>query len=168
MKNETETKMYLALQNRLMDELDMIGWLCTVHNNKVAYPKNPAAEKKVQNQLNRATNLISLAYIWALLEESGFKENNKWISSQDRLELKAWKHIRHTGAHAPTGRAKVYDKEFDEFMTSGTGMSGLKQNCKWTTDTIDLQDAMNLKFFEWVRGLVQNAIANCSNDKVPV
>lgn len=167
MHNEEETKELLALQKRLMDERDMIGWLCTVHRNKVTYPNNPRATKTIQDQLNRASNLISLAYVWALLEEAGFNEHNKWISSQERLELKAWKHIRHTGAHAPGGRASRYRDEFGEFMNSGVGTSLLKQNCNWTANFIDLKDGMNFQFFQWTLELVKKAIAYCANNNKP-
>ena len=169
MENEEETNELVELMNRLSDERGMIGWLCTVHKNKVQLPNQPDPEvaKGIQEQLSRASNLISLAYIWALLDESGFNERSKWISTQDRLELKAWKHIRHTGAHAPSGRAKVYYDEFDEFMSAATGTSGLKENCRWTTDRIDLTDGMNYRFFEWVRGLIQNAVAYCAGDNAP-
>ena len=153
--------------SRLGDEQNMIGWLCTVHRNKVTFKDNPDAVKEIQEQLNHAANLISLAYIWAILDESGFNEHNKWISADNRLELKAWKHIRHTGAHAPSGRAKVYYDEFNEFMTSGTSTSGLKQNCAWDANSISLTDGMNFRFFMWTRDLVQQAVGFCANDNEP-
>ena len=168
MRNEEETMKLLALQKRLMDEREMIGWLCTVHRNRVHYENNLEAIKKVQEQLNRATNLISLAYIWALLEEQEFNEHNKWIKKPHRLELKAWKHIRHTGAHTPSGRAKRYYKEFNEFMESpDQGISSLKQNCEYTKNSIDLMDGMNYQFFNFVQSLVQTAIGHCANKNEP-
>jgi len=168
MKNEKETQKLLAVSKRLMDEKNMIGWLCTVHSSKVQIKDNPKASKDIQEQLNKASNLISLAYMWALLDESGFNEKNKWISSQDRLELKAWKHVRHTGAHAPGGRANGYYKAFNKFMNSdGAGMSGLKQNCTFTDTSIDLTDGMNTQFFLFIENLVQQAIGYCANDKKP-
>jgi len=123
--------------------------------------------QEIQEQLNCAVNLISLAYIWAILDESGFNEKNKWITSYNRLELKAWKHVRHTGAHAPTGRAKGYKAEFDEFMTNGTGSSGLKENCKWDANYIELNDGMNFRFLTRIRDLVQKAVGFCSNNNMP-
>lgn len=168
MYNHEETQQLLALQKRLMDESDMIGWLCTVHRNSVNYNNNPSAAKKVQGQLNHASNLISLAYIWALLDEQGFNENNHWIKSSDRLELKAWKHVRHTGAHAPGKRANGYVDEFNEFMEgSNQGKSGLKQNCKYTDSSILLSDGMNYRFFQFVQHLVQLAIGHCANNSEP-
>ena len=133
----------------------------------MTFKDNPQAVKEIQHQLNRAANLISLAYIWAILDESGFNEHSEWITSHNRLELKAWKHVRHTGAHAPTGRADGYYDEFDEFMTDGTSSSGLKENCKWDADSIELTDGMNFRFFMWIRGLVQQAVGFCANDKKP-
>lgn len=168
MYNEQETQELLALQKRLMDECDMIGWLCTVHINRVQYQNNPEASKRIQGQLNQAANLIVLTYIWALLEEHGFNEHNKWISEKNRLELKAWKHVRHTGAHAPGRRAKRYYDEFNEFMTSpDQGTSGLKQNCQYTEDSITLNDGMNYNFFGFVEHLVINAIEHCANNNEP-
>lgn len=168
MHNEAETKQLLELNKRLMDESDMIGWLCTVHSNKVHYTNNPDASKKIQLQLNQASNLICLAYVWALLDEHGFNENNKWIRSNERLELKAWKHIRHTGAHAPGSRANGYANEFDQFMSSPEpGASGLKQNCLFTTDSIQLSDGMSYHFFKFVNSLMQTAIGHCANNNEP-
>ena len=168
MKNEEETQNLLGLQKRLMDELHMIGWLCTVHRNKVDYKNNPEATKEVQAQLNKASNLISLVYVWALLDEHGFNENIIWISSNDQLELKAWKHIRHTGAHAPGGRAHRYFDEFNEFMESEyVGISGLKKNCTYTETSVNLTDGMNYRFFEFARNLVNKAIGHCANDNLP-
>lgn len=169
MQNEAETNQLVELNKRLMDESDMIGWLCTVHSNKVHYPNNPEASRKIQSQLNQASNLICLAYIWALLDEHGFNENNTWIRTNDRLELKAWKHIRHTGAHAPGGRANRYANEFDQFMSSPEpGVSGLKQNCTFTANSIKLIDGMNYRFFEFVKNLMQIAIGHCANNNVPI
>ncbi len=168
MHNHDETKQLLALQKRLMDESNMLGWLCTVHRNRVHYQNNPEASKEIQGQLNQATNLISLAYIWALLDEHGFNEHNKWISANNRLELKAWKHVRHTGAHAPGGRANGYYHEFDKFMASpGSGVSGLRQNCEFTGSSITLKDGMNYRFFQFVQDLVQTAIGYCANNNEP-
>lgn len=168
MHNESETKQLLELNERLMNESDMIGWLCTVHSNKVQYPNNPEASKKIQSQLDQASNLICLAYIWALLDEHGFNENNKWIRPNERLELKAWKHIRHTGAHAPGSRANRYSSEFDQFMTSPeAGVSGLKQNCLFTANSIQLKDGMNYRFFIFVNSLMQTAIGHCANNNEP-
>ncbi len=168
MHNETETNQLLKLNERLMDENDMIGWLCTVHSNKVHYPNHPEASKKIQSQLNQASNLICLAYIWALLDEHGFNENNTWIRTNERLELKAWKHIRHTGAHAPGGRANRYANEFDQLMSSPeSGVSGLKQNCTFTANSIKLNESMNYRFFEFVKNLIQTAIGHCANNNIP-
>ena len=168
MKNPEETQILLGIQKRLMDESDMIGWLCTVHRNTVQYKNNPIATKTIQEQLNKASNLISLAYVWAILDEHGFNENNKWIKPNDRLELKAWKHVRHTGAHAPGARAHRFFDEFNEFMESDyAGLSGLKNNCTYTENSISLKDGMNYRFFEFVKNLVQTAIGYCANDNIP-
>ena len=48
MHNEEETNKLLSLQKRLMDESDMIGWLCTVHRNAVRYSNSLNATKKIQ------------------------------------------------------------------------------------------------------------------------
>jgi hypothetical protein len=99
-QRKADAQNYLELQTRLMDESDMIGWLCTIHNHAVQYPKvPPATVQEIQNQLSTASNLISIIYIWALLEEGGFNENSKWVSADEQLELKAWKHVRHTSAN---------------------------------------------------------------------
>lgn len=169
MQNEEETSQLLALQRRLMDESNMIGWLCTVHRNRVHYQNNPDASRSIQIQLNKASNLLCLAYVWALLDEQGFNEHNHWIRPQDRIELKAWKHVRHTGAHAPGGRAKRYRDEFNAFMASDyQGLSGLKQNCDFTDDTLELRDGINYRFFQFVQHLVQIAIGHCANNNEPV
>ena len=169
MINEQETNELLCLQKRTLEEREMIGWLCTIHRHAVIYENNPGATKKIQEQLNHASNLISLTYIWALLDEQGFNENNKWILSADRLELKAWKHVRHTGAHAPGGRAKIYFKEFDQFMDSPEpGSSGLQKNCTFTPTSIELGDGMNYEFFQFVQVVIQKALAYCANNNQPV
>lgn len=168
MQNEVETKQLMELNKRLMNESDMIGWLCTVHSNQVHYTNNPGASKKIQLQLDRANNLICLAYVWALLDEHGFNENNKWIRPNERLELKAWKHIRHTGAHAPGSRANRYANEFDLFMSlPETGVSGLKQNCLFTVNSIELSNGMSYQFFKFVNNLIQTAIGHCANNNEP-
>lgn len=165
MHNPKETAGLLDLQERLGSERDMIGWLCTVHRNQVHYKDNPSASSEIQEQLNRASNLISLAYMFALLEEHGFDERSPWLTADEQLELKAWKHIRHTGAHAPGGRAHRYAQEFENYMTSsGAGLSGLKQNCTYTATSINLKDGMNYRFFEFVVALIQKALGRCASD----
>lgn len=166
--NIDETKKLLALRGRLSDEHDMIGWLCTIHRHAVSYPNNPEARNKVQGQLNKASNLIALTYIWALLEEGGFTERNEWIRPSDRLELKAWKHVRHTGAHAPGSRAKVYRAEFDKFMKGDyRGKSGLKQNCEYDQNSITPGD-ISSNFLLFSIDVVTIAIGHCANDNAPV
>jgi len=168
MENEKELGELWKLNERISDECEMIGWLCTVHSNKVYYQNNPTTTKKVQDQLDKASTLISLVYIWALMEEHGFTETNKWLNSYDKLELKAWKHIRHTGAHAPGSRAKIYYKEFNEFMSSDyQGESLLKKNCKYDANSIQLANSMNYYFFQFIQRLIMKAIGHCANCNLP-
>ena len=168
-RRETDAQNFLALQSRLMEERDMIGWLCTVHRRAVQYPNvDLATVQRIQNQLNQASNLISITYIWALLDEGGFKETTRWVSADERLELKAWKHVRHTGAHAPGGRANGYRNEFDQYMTgTSAALSGLRQNCTWDADSIELTDGMNHSFFMFSQNMVQKALGCSANNNVP-
>ena len=84
------------------------------------------------------------------------------------MEFKARVHIRHTGAHAPNGRADGYYKEFDDFMTSNVpGKSSLKQSCTWTADSIELPYAMSFRFFEFAENMVKEAIDYCANNNAP-
>lgn len=164
-----KTKKLLNLYSRLTNERDMIGWLCTMHQNRVIYPNNPDATRRIQEQLNHASGLVSLVYIFALLEEGDFfSEGIKLISPEKKLELLAWKHIRHTGAHAPGGRASSYYSEFNKFMKSSEpGLSGLKQNCTFTDVSISLNPVMSWKFYEFVSNLVQSTVS-ISARKEPV
>jgi len=148
-KRKTDAENYLALQKRLMDEQNMIGWLCTIHRNAVQYASvDSSITQNIQQQLNRASNLVSITYIWALLDEGGFNENTHWVTADERLELKAWKHVRHTGAHAPGSRANRYRNEFDQYMSGTLGaISGLRQNCTYDANSINLSDGMNGSFF---------------------
>lgn len=168
-KREADAQNYLSLQQRLMDERDMIGWLCTVHRNTVKYQQvDPAITQKIQNQLNNANNLIAITYIWALLDEGGFKETTKWVSADERLELKAWKHVRHTAAHAPGSRANRYRSEFDQYMNgTSAAASGLRQNCTWNANSIKLNDGMNYNFFQFAQSMVQKALGNSANNNIP-
>ena len=168
MHNEEESLKLLSLKQRLLEEQDMIEWLCTVHRNKVYYPDNPEATKKIQEQLNKASTLISLAYIWAILEEYDFNEHNRWIHPKIKLELKAWKHIRHTGAHAPGSRAKRYYDEFNEFMESqDSSLSGLEKNCQYSENSINLGDMMDYQFFRFIQNLVDTVLGYCANHDSP-
>jgi hypothetical protein len=166
---ETDAQNYFAIQSRLMEERDMIGWLCTVHRRAVQYSNVDAAiTQKIQNQLSQASNLISITYIWALLDEGGFNENTQWVSADERLELKAWKHVRHTGAHAPGGRANRYRNEFDEYMTgTSAAISGLRQNCTWDVNSIQLADGMNYNFFQFAQDMVKKALGRSANNNAP-
>lgn len=168
-KRESDAQHYLALQSRLMEERDMIGWLCTVHRHAVRYPNaKPGTVQKIQAQLNKASNLISITYIWALLDEGGFKDTTQWVTADERLELKAWKHVRHTGAHAPRGRASKYRNEFDQYMTGNSAaLSGLRQNCTWDANSIELRDGMNHNFFTFAQNMVQKALGCSANNNVP-
>ena len=166
---EKDAQNYFALQSRLMGERDMIGWLCTVHRRAVQYPNVDAAIiQKIQNQLNQASNLISITYIWALLDEGGFNEKTQWVSADERLELKAWKHVRHTGAHAPGGRANGYRNEFDQYMTgTSAAISGLRQNITWNANSIQLADSINYNFFQFAQNMVQKALGCSANNNAP-
>lgn len=168
-KREADARNYLALQSRLAEEYAMIGWLCTIHRNVVSYPNaDPADVQKIQRQLDKASNLIAITYIWALLDEGGFNENAQWVSADDRLELKAWKHVRHTGAHAPGKRAGRYHKEFDQYMKGrSSDSSGLRQNCRSDTNSIELADGMSYSFFTFARHMVDKALGASANYKGP-
>ena len=158
----------LALQKGLMDVRDMVGWLCTGHRYSVNYANNPSATQRIQQQLDVAAEFIHVIYIYSILDEAGFKPSNKWISSYDKMEFKAWIHIRHTGAHTPGGRAQMYYQDFDDFMTSNqNSKSGLKPNCAWTATAITLPYAMSFHFFEFVSELLRNAIGHCANGNQP-
>ena len=168
-KRETNALNYFNLSARLLEESDMIGWLCTNHRNKVHYPNvKPAIIKKIQQQLDKASDLIAITYIWALLEEGGFKESTKWISEDERLEMTAWKHVRHTGAHAPGSRAHGYSKDFDQYMISNSAaLSALRENCEPTPDTINLQSGMSHNFFTFAKGMVTKALGFSANNNTP-
>ena len=146
----------------------MVGWLCTSHRYVVKYENNPKAEESVQSQLDVAAEFIHVIYIYSILDESGFTPENNWISSDDKNEYKAWVHIRHTGAHTPSGRAHRYSKEFGDFMNSKqNSISGLKPNCTWNATSITLPYAMSYNFFQFASTLVQRAIAYCGNKQPP-
>ena len=157
-------KPLIDLMKKLDEEQDMIAWLCTVHRNRVEYRDNADATKRIQEQLNNAVNLISLGYIWAVMEEHGFDENNPFLSEDERLEFKAWKHIRHTGAHAPNSRAKRYFDEFNEFMSKDSQcLSGLRGNsCEFTETSITLSDGMNWRFFVFAKDRIKSATERCA------
>ena len=158
----------LALDQRLMEIRDMVGWLCTNHRFAVNYRGNQEATKRVQAQLEAASEFIHVIYIYSILDEAGFRPSNKWISTDDKNEFKAWVHIRHTGAHTPAGRANVYYRDFDSFMTSDqSSKSRLKPNCTWNADTISLPYASSYDFFQFARQLVQDAIGYCANNNQP-
>ena len=163
------TQELLDLKQGLMAIRDMVGWLCTNHRYAVNYKNNPEATKRIQSQLDAAAEFIHVIYIYSILDEAGFKPTNKWISSDDKLEYKAWAHIRHTGAHSPGGRANGYRNEFDSFMSSNqNSKSGLKQNCTWDANSITLPYAMSYRFFEFANYLVDQAIGYCANGNQPV
>jgi hypothetical protein len=170
-KCESEVQNYLALKARLeVDERNMITWLCTGLRNVVTYPGvDRNTKQKIQDQLDKANDFIVVIYVWALLDEHDFNENSRWVSDEKKLELKAWKHIRHTGAHAPGGRAKGYRKAFNQYMRPGvTGsLSGLRENCSFTSDSIDLAHGMSFGFFNFAKDAVNGAIGLSANHKVP-
>ena len=169
MPNCETTQELLDLKTRLGKVRDMTGWLCTTHRYAVNYPKNPDATKQIQEQLDVASEFIHVIYINSILDEAGFKPSNKWITTDARAEFKAWVHIRHTGAHTPDGRANGYYADFDNFMNSANaGMSGLKQNCNWTADSISLSYGMSYRFFEYANNLVDMAIGYCANNNNPI
>jgi hypothetical protein len=159
MANCETTPELLDLKTRLASIQDMLGWLCTDHRFRVNYPKSNEATKRIQSQVDIASEFINTIYVYSILDEAGFKLSNKWMDTDDKLEFKAWVHIRHTGANTPEGRANVYYQKFDNFMNStNAGMSGLKQNCTWTADSIILPYARSFKFFLFATNLVDKAI----------
>ena len=168
MANCETTQELLDLQQQLMHVKDMMGWLCTGHRYRVTYQNNPAATKRVQDQLDIAAEFIHVIYACSILDEAGFKPGNKWLSTESKAEFKAWVHIRHTGAHTPGGRANGYYSDFDSFMNSTqTSMSSLKQNCTWTSTSIELPYAMSFRFFEFAENLVKEAFGYCANNNTP-
>ena len=158
------TEELLTLYQQFSDIRNMIGHLCTAHRNAVNYPDSPLATKKVQNQLNIASEFINVIYIYSILDEAGFTPENKWISSEDNKEFKAWVHIRHTGAHTPGSRAHRYKQDFNDFMESDQkSFSGLKQNCTWDETSITLADMLSHSFFQFSEYLIKKAIGYCAN-----
>lgn len=147
----------------------MVGWLCTSHRYVVNYSNRPDDTRRVQAQLDAAAEFIHVIYIYSILDEAGFKPSNKWISSDDKKEFKAWIHIRHTGAHAPGGRANVYYNDFDNFMSlDQDSPSYLKQNCIWNANSICLPYAISYRFFDFALQLISKAIGYCANGNQPL
>lgn len=168
MANCSTTQELLDLKSQLMGIRDMVGWMCTNHRYRVNYKNNPTATQKVQAQLDEAAEFINVIYINSILDEADFKPSNPFISTDDREEFKSWVHIRHTGAHKPNGRANVFYSDFDNFMNSSkAGISGLKQNCTWSANSISIKYAMSYKFFEFAQHLVDRAIGYCANGTTP-
>ena len=168
MYNKEETMRLLGLKERLLSERDTVGWLATLYKGKVQYPNNSEASKNIQSQVNSVSNLMLLTYVWAILEEQGFSEHNVWLTDHETLELKAWKHIRHSAAHAPSGRARRYYQEFEQYMDSPLPTtSGLKQNCSYDADAIDCKDGMGYRFYEYSAYLIDQVIGLCANNPRP-
>ena len=66
MANCETTDELLALQKQLMDITDMVGWLCTSHRYVVKYKNNPDAIKRVQEQVDIASEFINVIYIYSI------------------------------------------------------------------------------------------------------
>jgi len=166
-QRESDLKASLALKHRLeVVEGEMIKWLCTGLRAVVKYPGvvDPAKISAIQAQLNKASDYLAIIYIWALLDEHGFGEGSRWVTSDRQLELAAWKHVRHTGAHAPGQRARHRRQEFEDYMTGQSqALSGLRQNCTWSANSIALNSGMSYDFFRFAVNAVNEALSNSAN-----
>jgi hypothetical protein len=168
-QNCNTTERLLELSRGLNARRTMIGFLCTTHHNAIQYANlNVDASKRneLQQELNDAAFFSALIYIYALLDEAGFGPENEWLLDEEKAEFKAWAHVRHTGAHLPSGRAKGYYKEFDQFMSSGgPGKSGLFRNCLWDSNSIRPGLSAH-SFYDFSLDLVRYAMARCANNWV--
>ena len=168
-QREADASKYLDLCARLDEERYMILWLCNVHRNSVSYPNSDADTlQKIQQQLPKASNLISIAYTWTLLEGGGFDPEEKWVPEDQRLEVRAWQHVRDTCAGPPGVRAAACYDAFDQYMTgSSEAISGLRQNCQWDASSIELAEGMNLNFFIFAQNVVRQAYECAAGNRAP-
>lgn len=134
--------------------------LCTSISNKVAIP-DPDKRAEVQHDLNHATGCLSVVFVFALLEHYDFNISNKWLKDDEKLTLKAWKHVRHSASHGLNGvRADRYADEFNEIMSSQYPLPCIES---WNTDQIIVQSLFGFKLLQYMSDLAQHLQARAAS-----
>jgi hypothetical protein len=104
-----------------------LGWIYSSTRHSVNYQGQPELNRKIQARIDNAIGGVSIVYIFALLETYINRELWEYADDGMRKKMYAYLHIRNTVAHGFDGkRAERYADKFDDLMTSGKPINGIK------------------------------------------
>jgi len=139
--SEQILKLVQMMQDQINLNQDAFGWMATGLKKKVEYKGNTDATKKVQDNLDNLVQYSLLLYLFAMWESYISNELEQQVLTPEEInELKAYKHIRHTGGHGYKGkRADNNRAAFEDKMNSSKPFAGVDLDEE--NDTLDLKDS---------------------------
>ena len=162
--------------NRALNNMTQLGLahFITGLRNSVNH-QIPAVRSVIQSNVTELGEGLGLLYVFSIWDH--FTDplprpdvddlSISWMTSDERLRFQAYRHVRHSMAHAFAGtRARDLRPEFEQIMQSSNPLSGVKWDS--TNDTIDLSHggaAMQCHFF--MENLTKLLLGRLANNKLP-
>ena len=145
----------------LKQSQDAFGYLHSSTRHVIGY-SDPEERNRVQNNLNHAVSLLSVAHVMSIFEQKLPSIYWNLVLEPNDIELiKAYRHIRQCACNGFTGiRSDIDYLEFDSIMTSDTPLSGIEF---YDDKSIVLNEHIGLNALEFIRRITDKAIVSASN-----
>ena len=150
-------ELWSTLEGMMQAELP---WICTSISNRVQHP-DPAVRAEVQLNADHAVGVMSVIFLFAVLEAHDFHLDNKWLQNKEASTLRAWRHVRNCGSHGFRGtRVKKYHQDFDDAI----GEQRIGSVKSWDSSTLIVYSTIGVEFLQWLQGTFQKLTARAANE----
>ena len=102
-------------------------------------------------------NIEKQRNLWEEVRDQG------WLTDDELLRLRAYRHIRHTFAHSHEGnRAKQHYKDFDTVMNSKNPIAGINPDM-WDANKITVSCGACIRMVDEIKPIIQNILNRMSS-----
>jgi len=148
---------------RALESLHFRGW-GQLYAQTAGTPINPdwpeADRQRAREDLDHAVGGALVVLLFAIFEGDDHwprdAHHDRYFQSRDKQRFLAFRHIRHSVAHAPDGgRATRHANEFDSVMTSAYRIANV---VSWDQDHIKLGPAVGYECLSLMNKIIDDAL----------
>lgn len=117
-------------------------------------------QERIRPLLDHAVGGALIVLLFAIFEADGHwpwsLQHDRYFKARDRMRLLAFRHIRHSIAHAPNGgRARTHRTEFEAVMNGDGKIRGVTH---WNDDEIHLQSTAGYECLSLMNQVIDDAL----------